>query len=136
MKAVGRRLFSKAVMGVPTVLKGGGGGAPIGLNIGGRGPPPQPAGLLVGDSTKEIARSKIWNAIWKAGRERSAAQSWRETRRHMMGGLDPDLSFLNSMSVARRVQIQIDRQVAHAESQRTWQAKIVSALGGNPEEFE
>lgn len=57
-------------------------------------------------------------------------------RRYMMGGFDPDLAVLNSMSLQRRVQIQMDRDKAAKDREKTLTAMICRRFGVDPEEFQ
>lgn len=131
MKTLGRRLFAKATMGAPLALSAPqnvpsiSGGMPLG------GPPVQ-----FGAGAQLSMVDKIWRAIRVATRPEREKESTRYVRRQMMGGLDPDLAVLNSMSHARRVAIQIDREKAALERQSGLRAKIIIAMGGKPEDFE
>lgn len=132
-KALGRRLFSRAAVGVPTALKfsSGGGMIPSAPHIGGIGI--AQTGM---NAARDSAISNAYRAIrveHKAERER---EDMRSMRRHMMGGLDPDLAVLNSMSLGRRVQIQMDREKAVRERGNTLSAIILRRFGLDPEEFQ
>lgn len=132
-KAMGRRLFSRAAIGVPTALKFGGQHAPPPRGVAACGLPAMPS---VQDVAKAELRNNIWKAIRIKGREESDQQDTVYAKRMMMGGLDPDLSVLNSMSLARRVQIQVDRNAQAQDRQRGFRAWIIRSMGGNPEDFE
>lgn len=54
----------------------------------------------------------------------------------MMGGLDPDLSVLNSMSLQHRINRQLDRDEETTRRHSGLRATIIRALGGKPEDFE
>jgi hypothetical protein len=136
MKSVGRRLFARAAVGVPTALTMGGG---IGLPQATTPPPPSMGmnvGRAIGDSSRDSLMSKVWDAFNKESKDERNAQDMRYIRRQMMGGLDPDLAVLNSMSLGRRVQLQIEREKAFQDRQRSLRSQIIRRLGGNPEDFE
>ncbi len=132
-KTIGRRLFARATMGMPLVLKGG---------LGPGNPTPAPPPFLgnmaqagAAPTGKALLADKIYTAIWQKTKGEQEKRSLAYNRRQMMGGLDPDLAVLNSMSHARRVQIQIDRDQAMEERAKGLRASIIRAMGGNPEEF-
>lgn len=138
MKNIGRRLFAKATVGAPTAVKMASIGPTPPRGLAACGAVTAAAGLGPTEIAKATLRSKVWDALRsnvEAKRESERA-SVADLRRAMMGGLDPDLSVLNSMSLSRRVSIQIDRELAYRESQKTLRAKIVRMLGGDPEDFE
>lgn len=133
-KSLGRRLFARAVVGVPTALKFGA-GPPH--------PPPSPgygypfAGATAGQVTAaEALREKVWKGLRLKMRPEEERRDARYVRRHMMGGLDPDLSVLNSVSLQHRIIRQIEREKAEQERHRGLRGTIIKALGGNPEDFE
>lgn len=135
-KLIGRRLFARgAVIGAPVALKMG--------NL----PPavPPTGGSLIGQSgmggtAAEIAKqtfmSKVWDTVRRGLTTEREHANLRYVRRQMMGGLDPDLAVLNSMHLARRVQIQIDREKQHEQRERSIRHRLIRGMGGNPEEFE
>lgn len=138
MKPLGRRLFARAAVGVPTALK---------LSQGMPLPPPSVIGMpLMGGQTAanaslaEIAKgeaiNKAYRAICVEHKTEREHEDMRSMRRHMMGGLDPDLAVLNSMSLQRRVQIQMDREKAARERGNTLSARIMRRFGLDPEEFQ
>ena len=136
-KTLGRRLFARgAAVGVPMALK-----------TGFHGPPPSPSdgyplGMNAGQAlspamaAKQSLMQKIWDALRNGMRTHQEHENLRYVRRGMMGGLDPDLAVLNSMSLQRRVQIQIDREKSAREADRSIRHRIIKGLGGNPEDFE
>lgn len=136
-KSIGRRLFARAAVGVPMALKGGAVNAtsPMGVH-----PPPTPAfgmGMqTAGEMAKQSFISKIWDSIRVGTRDQQEYGQLRWARRQMMGGLDPDLAVLNSMSLQRRVQIQIDREKEMQERERSIRHRIIRSMGGKPEDFE
>jgi hypothetical protein len=140
-KTLGRRLFARAAVGVPTALKFSeqqlGSGQLSGSNLSRNG-----CGMAVtapftkGESAKAELRHKIWEALRVKARPEEEIMSVRRERRYLMGGLDPDLSVLNSMSLVRRAQIQIDREIEIREKAKGFRAWLVRSMGGNPEEFE
>lgn len=134
VKTIGRRLFARATVGVPLALN---------LKHTGAAPPPMGGGYPVSglsgmpaDPVKMAFTEKVWKAVRIGTRPDQEHESLRYTRRAMMGGLDPDLAVLNSMSLARRVQVQIEREVSAREKDRSLRHRIIKGLGGNPEEFE
>ena len=135
-KTLGRRLFARAAIGVPTALKFVGGGplpsAPLyPPNIG-----MAPTGMAAAQVAKQAALDKAWRAIRIEHKAEREHEDMRSMRRHMMGGLDPDLAVLNSMSLQRRVQIQMDREKAVRERGNTLSARIMRRFGLDPEEFQ
>ncbi len=133
-KSLGRRLFARAAVGVPTALK---------LGAGGAHPPPSPGygyPLGVGQGAQitaaDTARASIWQRLRLQMRPEEERRDVRYTRRHMMGGLDPDLSVLNSVALQHRIIRQIEREKAELERHRGLRAIIITALGGKPEDFE
>lgn len=133
MKTIGRRLFSRAAIGVPTALKFGGdrpltNSGRIGVPVGGS--------PFASDNAKQIAVEKAWRAIRVEHKAERELEDMRSMRRHMMGGLDPDLAVLNSMSLQRRVQIQMDREKAVRDRANTLSARIMRRFGLDPEEFQ
>jgi hypothetical protein len=135
MKTIGRRLFARAAVGVPTALK-------FSSNP---GLPPPPAmalnaasaiGMTAAQSAKQSLVEKIYQACWKGTQDHQQTESVRSVRRSMMGGLDPDLAVLNSMSLSRRVALQIDREIQARERERSIRHRIITSLGGNPDEFQ
>lgn len=133
IKAVGRRLFAKAAVGAPMALKGGA----VGL----AGPQTPTMGMSAAsasaaDIAKQTFFSKVYDHIRKGTRTEQEHGQLRWARRQMMGGLDPDLAVLNSMSLQRRVQIQIDRENQAQAEERSLRHRIIRGLGGNPEDFE
>lgn len=136
-KAVGRRLFARATIGVPLALKG-----TISVpNMAAGGPPGIPSSLggqtlTAVEAGKMALREKVWQRIRVDMRPEEEMNGVRWSRRQAMGGLDPDLSVLNSMSVVRRIQIQIDRDKETNEKSRSFRGRIIRMMGGNPEDFE
>jgi hypothetical protein len=137
MKNVGRRLFARATMGVPLALNSYRNGVAS-------APPPPPSFVAggIGMGALESAKNapsfmdKVYRALRVETQVDQNVESFRNIRRHAMGGLDPDLAVLNSMSTARRVQIQIDREKAHRDKMQGIRARIIKSLGGDPEEYE
>lgn len=138
VKAIGRRLFARAAVGVPTALK---------LSQGMPHPPPSSIGGMplmgasparsAGDSlAKYAATDKALRAFRVEHKAEREHEDMRSMRRHMMGGLDPDLAVLNSMSLQRRVQIQMDREKAVRDRANTLSARILRRFGLDPEEFQ
>lgn len=132
VKTVGRRLFAKATMGVPLALKNGA----VHIAGGGAGVPstPPPPGMM--DAAKMGFVEKVWKAVRTGTKTEQEHGELRWVRRNMMGGLDPDLSVLNSMSLQHRVSIQIDREKEIQVRQRSLRHRIITGLGGKPEDFE
>lgn len=135
-KSIGRRLFSRAVVGAPIALKG-----TVSLPNGASMHPPQrpDVGGIAGagvDAAKYAFRDKVFQRMRVDLRPEEELNSVRWTRRNALGGLDPDLSVLNSMSVVRRIQIQIDRDKAEGERQRSLRNTIIRMMGGKPEDFD
>lgn len=137
-KTIGRRLFARAAVGVPTALKFGAGSvlpsappyAPsLGIMTAG-------AGMSAAHTAKQTAIDKAWKAIRVEHKTEREHEDMRSLRRNMMGGLDPDLAVLNSMSLQRRVQIQMDREKAVRERGNTLSARIMRRFGLDPEEFQ
>lgn len=135
VKSIGRRLFARATMGAPLALKG-----VVSMpNQASAYPPPMPAGMGVAnavDAEKFAFREKVFQRMRVDFRPEEEMNNARWTRRNALGGLDPDLSVLNSMSVGRRIQIQIDRDKAEIERQRSLRSRLIRMMGGNPEDFE
>lgn len=137
-KTIGRRLFARAAVGVPTALAVGGGGhghLPSMISA------PPPIGVAGGmnaakSSTSFAMMEKVWGLFNKESKADREMYDRRSQRRAMMGGLDADLAVLNSMSLQRRVQIQMDREKAFHDHATGLRAKIIRRLGGNPEDFE
>lgn len=137
-KIIGRRLFARAAVGVPTALKMGAIGFPpsppmggsIGLSAG------QVAGMTAAQVAKQTVVDKAWKAIRVEHKGEREREDMRSMRRHMMGGLDPDLAVLNSMSLQRRVQIQMDREKAVRDRGNTLSARIMRRFGLDPEEYQ
>lgn len=137
-KSIGRRLFSRAAIGVPTALKFGGSGALLPSQ------PPAPNMAYAGSNgaqtgvqvAKQAALNKAWAAIRIEHKSEREMEDLRDRRRYMMGGLDPDLAVLNSMSLGRRVQIQIEREKAVRDRANTLSARIMRRFGIDPEEFQ
>lgn len=137
VKTIGRRLFARAAVGVPTALKFSSGG-PFPA-----APPPYPpsmglsaGGMTAAQTAKQLAVDKAWRAIRVEHKTEREHEDMRSMRRHMMGGLDPDLAVLNSMSLQRRVQIQMDREKAVRDRGNTLSARIMRRFGLDPEEFQ
>lgn len=133
VKTVGRRLFARAAVGVPTALKFASGGHPPPAP--GYGYPPtlgQGATITAADS----ARASIWQKLRLQMRPEEERREVRYSRRHMMGGLDPDLSVLNSVALQHRIIRQIEREKAELERHRGLRSIIITALGGRPEDYE
>lgn len=129
-RMLGRRLFARATMGVPLALKTVDGTTPEGA-FSPRGLRPFSSGV-----EPETKFDLIWSAIHKATRV-SRQQDQRSRRRaYLMGGLDPDISVLNSVATQHRIQMQIDRDQVRQERDNSITARIVRAMGGNPEDFE
>lgn len=127
-KTIGRRLFSRAAVGVPTALKFGGSSP---------GAPPLVQGFMAGSNPAQgAAVAHAYKAIRLEHKDERQFEEMRAMRRHMMGGLDPDLAVLNSMSLQRRVQIQMDREKAARERLNTLSARIMRRFGLDPEEFQ
>lgn len=126
--AISRRLFSRGAVVAPLAL-GGPQHVPT-LEAPYIGGPPIP------HSTSYNLSQKIWKAIRYGTKMTLERENARYTTRQMMGGLDPDLAVLNSMSLTRRVAIQLDREKAALERQNSLRNRIIRGLGGNPEEFE
>jgi uncharacterized protein YqgV (UPF0045/DUF77 family) len=139
MKTIGRRLFARATVGVPLALKG-----TINVpNTASMYPPPTSGMGSVGgvaataaETAKYALRERVYQRLRIDMRPDEEAANVRYTRRNALGGLDPDLSVLNSMSVVRRIQIQIDRDKEANEKARSVRSRIIRMLGGNPEDFE
>lgn len=140
VKTIGRRLFARAAVGVPTALKFSAGGLPptsppppyaIGKNIGLSG-----SGMTAAQVAKQTAMDNAWRAIRVEHKTEREHEDMRSMRRHMMGGLDPDLAVLNSMSLQRRVQIQMDREKAVRDRGNTLSARILRRFGLDPEEYQ
>lgn len=129
-----RRLFARATMGVPLALKGTihASGGPMGL----AGPVFGGGAMSANDTAKQVFQQKVWHKIRLDTRPDEDENGIRWMRRQAMGGLDPDLSVLNSMSVVRRIQLQIDRDKANNARSRSLRHRIIRAMGGNPEDFE
>ena len=133
MKSIGRRLFAKAAVGAPAMLKRG------------EYRPVQEARLAPGfpgelgprmSSEKIALRNRIWGAIQKANRTVDRAAVMRDMRRNMLGGIDADLAVMNSMSLVRRVDIQIERNRARDFERENLRASIIRMMGGDPEDFQ
>jgi hypothetical protein len=138
VKTIGRRLFSRAAIGVPTALKLG---AHPGLPPSTIGAGAGVAGVVGGNAynpgdPKAAAMTQAWRAIRVEQKAEREFEDMRSMRRHMMGGLDPDLAVLNSMSLQRRVQIQMDREKAVRDRANTLSARILRRFGLDPEEFQ
>jgi hypothetical protein len=97
---------------------------------------PHSAGQSAAQVAKETAISNAYKAIRVEHKTEREHEDMRSMRRHMMGGLDPDLAVLNSMSLQRRVQIQMDRERAVRERGQTLSARIMRRFGLDPEEFQ
>lgn len=136
-KAMGRRLFARAAVGIPTALKMA--HAP-GLNRCAVPTPPAMGvsgmSLSASEAGRQTFMQKVWSAVRSGTQSHQEYESIRNVRRSMMGGLDPDLSVLNSMSLARRVQIQLEREIRARDQERSIRHRIITGLGGNPKEFE
>jgi hypothetical protein len=139
MRTIGRRLFSKAVVGAPTALaiRSGPPGPSIGDSSGGLafGGVPTIAGEASGGLGAAL-RDRIYKALWASQREEGPARDRRNVRRYLMGGLDPDLSVLNSVALQHRIGRQIEREEREQERAKSIRARIVRALGGKLEDFE
>ncbi len=135
VKSIGRRLFARATMGVPLVLTSG--GASLANQMPQGAPPIMGLAGATGMATtaKQALAEKIYQALWKRTKPDEEARSVAYVRRQMMGGLDPDLAVLNSMSHARRVQIQLDREQEAMQRHKGLRASIIRAMGGDPEDF-
>lgn len=129
MKLLGRRLFSKATMGVPFALPTVASPAMLREVDGFMG------GSVLPSDTPTLANT-IWRAIGSGMASTQQVANQRYTQRQLMGGLDPDLAVLNSMSVVRRVQLQVDREQVLLDREKSLRHKIIKSLGGNPEDFE
>lgn len=132
-KILGRRLFARAAVGIPTALKFSGQqlGSALGSNVA-----QNRCGSPIPTDAAYSLRGKIWEALRAQSRPEQERLSVRHERRLMMGGLDPDLAVLNSMSLARRVQIQIDREIEIREKSKGLRAWLIKSMGGKPEDFE
>lgn len=136
-KTVGRRLFGRAAIGVPLALKGT-------IGVGNSAPMyPPPSGTAAmghaiggADMAKDALREKIWHRVRVDMKPEEEFNGVRWMRRQALGGLDPDLSVLSSMSVVRRIQIQIDRDKEFNERSRSFRAQIIRMMGGDPKDFE
>lgn len=135
VKTVGRRLFAKAAVGVPTALKFSS-HAPAPPISSGMPLMGQAAGATAAQVAKQTAVDKAWRAIRVEHKAEREHEDLRYQRRHMMGGLDPDLAVLNSMALQRRVQIQIEREKAVRDRGNTLSARIMRRFGLDPEEFQ
>lgn len=132
-KSLGRRLFAKATMGVPTVLKFAAGTAPP---VTARYGDPTRAVDVGGITADDVLRANIWQSLRLKMRPEEERRDARYARRRMMGGLDPDLAVMNSMALQHRIVRQIERETAEKERHRSLRGIIISALGGKPEDFE
>lgn len=133
VKTIGRRLFSRATMGAPLVLKG----------VGGFTAPPIGAGVPISGGASTSPESLVpsfvertWKAIRSGTKSESEHRDFAWAKRSMMGGLDPDLAVMNSMSHQHRVLRQLDRNKDQFDRERSIRATIIKAMGGNPEDFE
>ncbi len=131
-KAVGRRLFGKAAMGVPLALKG----TIQVANSASMYPPPSPMATDALDMAQASLREKVFRRIRIDMQPQEEMNGIRWQRRQALGGLDPDLAVLNSMSVTRRIQIQIDRDREENARARSFRSRIIRMMGGNPEDYE
>jgi len=130
-KMLARRLFARAAIGVPTALKLGAGHPPPPSS--GYGPPINVGGM---DDAAMAVREKVWGGLRLQMKPEEERNQLKWTTRNMMGGLDPDLSVLNSMALQHRVKRQVERDVATLKRHQGLRATIIRALGGKPEDFE
>jgi hypothetical protein len=136
-KNIGRRLFSRGAVGVPVAL-----GLPSVATVIPQ-PPPSPnfynstlTGAEAGSSISRSLIGRAWDIFSKESHADRQQQEIRWQRRNMMGGLDPDLAVLNSMSMGRRIQIQMDREAAYRAQEQSLRLSIFLRLGGKREDFE
>lgn len=92
--------------------------------------------MSIGDVAKQTFMSKVFKALRSGVRSHEERRNTRYGLRIMMGGLDPDLAVLNSMSLARRARIQMDRDRSAMDAENSLRNKIIRSMGGNPEDFE
>lgn len=135
MSTLGRRLFARAAVGAPVALKiGATGRTPVAGVVDGYGGYPQPTPPGMSGGGNSVANA-IWTALSKQRRTEVELQTATEARRLLMGGLDPDLAVLNSMALQHRVIRQVDRAVAERDRSKSLRARIITMLGGKPEEY-
>lgn len=88
------------------------------------------------DMAQASLREKVFRRIRIDMQPQEEMNGIRWQRRQALGGLDPDLAVLNSMSVTRRIQIQIDRDREENARARSFRSRIIRMMGGNPEDYE